>query len=126
MQIVLAALLACLLLTTTAVAQDEQGVAVHEPTARLFELGITALEIAERTDSAAARRDLYDKAIVAFRAILINHPNLVRVRLELARAFFLKGQDGLARRHFELVLAGGVPPPVAANIHAFPERHAGP
>ena len=34
-------------------------------------------------------------------------------------AFFLKGQDGLARRHFELVLAGGVPPAVAANIRAF-------
>ena len=41
------------------------------------------------------------------------------MRLELARTFFLKGQDGLARRHFELVLAGGVPPPVAANIHRF-------
>ena len=41
------------------------------------------------------------------------------MRLELARTFFLKGQDGLARRHFELVLAGGVPPPVAVNIHAF-------
>ena len=41
------------------------------------------------------------------------------MRLELARTFFLNGQDGLARRHFELVLAGGVPPAVAANIRAF-------
>ena len=121
MQIVLAALLACLMLTTTAAAQEQQGgTVVDEPTARLFELGLTALEVAERADSNAARRDLYDKAIEAFRAILVNRPDLVRVRLELARAFFLKGQDGLARRHFEAVLAGGVPPPpVAANIHRF-------
>ena len=37
----------------------------------------------------------------------MNRPDLVRVRLELAR------------RHFEAVLAGGVPPPVAANIRRF-------
>ena len=41
------------------------------------------------------------------------------MRLELARTFFLRGRDGLARRHFELVLAGGVPPPVAINIYNF-------
>ena len=34
-------------------------------------------------------------------------------------AFFLRGRDGLARRHFELVLAGGVPEPVAAKVHQF-------
>ena len=54
MQIVLAALLACLMLTTTAAQEEQQGVALNEPTARLFELGLTALEIAERTDSDAA------------------------------------------------------------------------
>ena len=118
MRTLLAALLACLVLTT-AVAQEEPGTTVEERTARLFDLGMTALEIAGRTDSSATRRELYDKAIEAFRAILINHPELVRVRLELARVFFLGGQDGLARRHFEAVLAGGVPPPVAANIQTF-------
>ena len=51
--------------------------------------------------------------------ILVNRPELIRVRLELARTFFLRGRDGLARRHFELVLAGGVPPPVAINIYNF-------
>ena len=117
MTTLLAALLACLMLMT-ATAQEEPN-AVDEPTARLFDLGMTALEIAERTDSSATRRDLYDKATQAFRTILVNRPDLVRVRLELARVFFLKGQDGLARRHFEAVLAGGVPPPVAANIQRF-------
>ena len=66
-----------------------------------------ALAEAEQTDDRAARRQLHDKAIAAFRMILVNRPDLVRVRLELARVFFLKGQDGLARRHFEAVLAGG-------------------
>ena len=118
MRMLLAALLACLIMTTIADAQEAPSVA-DERAARLFELGMTALEIAERTDSDDARRELYDEAIEAFRAILVNNPGLVRVRLELARTFFLKGQDGLARRHFEAVLAGGVPRPVAANIRQF-------
>ena len=118
MHIVLAAVLACLILTT-ATAQEEQGGAVGERIAALFQTGMTALAEAGEADSDDARQDLYDKAIDAFRAILVNRPNLVRVRLELARTFFLKGQDGLARRHFEAVLAGGVPPPVAANIQRF-------
>ena len=46
-------------------------------------------------------------------------PGLVRVRLELARAFFLKGEDSLAQQHFEQVLAGELPPPVVANINRF-------
>ena len=114
----LAAVVACLVLTTIATAQEDLS-AEDERTARLFDLGMTALEIAERTDGESARSELYDKAIEAFRTILVNRPDLVRARLELARAFFLKGQDGLARRHFEAVLAGGVPRPVAANIRQF-------
>ena len=39
-------------------------------------------------------------AIAAFRAMLVRRPELVRVRLELARAFFLKEEDRLAERHF--------------------------
>ncbi len=35
-----------------------------------------------------------DEAIAAFRSLLITQPELVRVRLELARAFFLKEEDG--------------------------------
>ena len=115
------ALAACLVLAVAAVAQEEAPLpgAVGERNALLFRLGMTALVVAERTDSADERRQMYDEAIDAFRAILVNRPELVRVRLELARTFFLKGQDGLARRHFELVLAGGPPAPVAANIQRF-------
>ena len=52
-------------------------------------------------------------------AILINQPGLERVRLELARAFFYKKEDKLARRHFARVLAGNPPTPVVINIQQF-------
>ena len=54
-----------------------------------------------------------------FRVILINQPEIVRLRLELARAFFLKGEDSLSQRHFERVLAGNPPEPVVANVRLF-------
>ena len=86
----------------------------------LFLYGLASLEAAQMPGRADDEREiLLDEAIAAFRVILLNRPELIRVRLELARAFFLRGQDGLARRHFEAVLAGGAPPPVAANIHRF-------
>ena len=113
-------LVACLVLLTlaagNAAAQDDIQ---SERTELLFQIGMTALAAAELATDDAGRHEFYDKAIDAFRSILVNRPELVRVRLELARAFFLKGQDGLAQRHFELVLAGGVPPAVAVNIRQF-------
>ena len=86
----------------------------------LFLYGLAALEASQQAEVAEDTREaLLTEAIAVFREILVNRPDLVRVRLELARAFFLKGQDGLARRHFRLVLAGGVPPPVVANVGRF-------
>ena len=65
-------------------------------------------------------RDAFlDAAIAALRRMLTLRPGLVRARLELARAFFLKGEDALARRHFERVLAGKPPKAVAANVNRF-------
>ena len=115
----LAALLVGVLLAAAAHGQETTTPERDDRTAVLFRIGMTALAAAERADNDGARHELYDKAIAAFRLILVNRPELIRVRLELARTFFLKGQDGLARWHFELVLAGGVPPPVTANIHGF-------
>ena len=114
----LAALLASILFAFAVHAQEAPPER-DDRTTILFRIGMTALAASERADSDDARRELYDKAIAAFRLILVNRPELIRVRLELARTFFLKGQDGLARRYFELVLAGGVPPVVAANIRRF-------
>lgn len=85
----------------------------------LFLTGIAAVGAAEAREDEDAREDLLDEAIQAFRAILVDSPDLVRVRLELARAFFLKEDDDLARGHFERVLAGGVRPEVAATVQGF-------
>ena len=82
-----------------------------------FLTGLAAVRAAERPGRPEESRDaLLDEAIATFRAILVERPGLVRVRLELARAFFLKREDGLARDHFERVLAGRPTPAVAANV----------
>ncbi len=72
--------------------------------------GLAALGAAQRADvGEEARGALLDEAAAAFHSMLVGRPDLVRVRLELARAFFLKGEDSLARQHFERVLAGEPP-----------------
>ena len=95
-----------------------RGRAVHANVR--FLLGLAAVEVAQKPGLPEARRDaLLDEAIAAFHALLVRRPELVRVRLELARAFFLKGEDKLARRHFEQVLAGKPPSGVALNVNRF-------
>ena len=85
----------------------------------LFLTGMAAMGASQTRKDAAEREALADEAIASFRTILIDQPELVRVRLELARAFFIKGEDGLARTHFEAVLAGPLPGAVVANIQRF-------
>ena len=86
----------------------------------LFLIGLAAIGASEKPGiSEDARDDLLDEAIAAFRTMLVSRPELIRVRLELARAFFLKGEDKLARPHFEQVLAGKPPAPVALNVNRF-------
>ena len=86
----------------------------------LFLIGLAAAGASQQPDLADDEREaLLDEAIASLRVILINRPGLVRVRLELARAFFLKGEDSLARGHFERVLAGKPPAPVVANVQRF-------
>ncbi|HWC62848.1 MAG TPA: surface lipoprotein assembly modifier [Rhizomicrobium sp.] len=67
---------------------------------------------------AVAEKD-YDAAISYFRHILVNEPNAERVRLELARAFFLKGDYDNADRQFRFARAGDVPDAVKVNIDRF-------
>ena len=86
-----------------------------------FLYGLAAVGTAQqRPDLAPETREaLLSQAIAAFRAMLIEDPRLLRVRLELARAFYLMGEDDLARRHFEIVLAANPPKPVVANVSNF-------
>ena len=86
----------------------------------LFQTGLAAIAAADKINlSEPAREALLDEAVAVLRTILIDQPGLVRVRLELARAFFLKGEDSLSRQHFERVLAGKPPQEVADNVNRF-------
>jgi len=88
--------------------------------ALLFLVGQASIAAAGRKRLDAETRTIFlDTAIAALRRLLVRNPELVRVRLELARAFFLKGEDSLARSHFERVLAGKPPAPVVANVNRF-------
>ena len=86
----------------------------------LFLIGLAATGASQQPGLSGDEREaLLDEAIGSLRAMLIDRPDLVRIRLELARAFFLKGENDLARKHFEHVLAGSPPGPVAANVRRF-------
>ena len=86
----------------------------------MFLYGLAAVGAAQRANRTDDERTgLLNEAIAAFHAMLVRDPGLVRVRLELARAFFLKGEDALARQHFEHVLAGEVPEEVKENVRLF-------
>lgn len=68
---------------------------------------------------AVARGD-YDAAQASFRAILRRDPHLTRVRLELARAYFLAHDDGAAAHQFERAAAeADLPPAVRRKIDAY-------
>jgi tetratricopeptide (TPR) repeat protein len=67
---------------------------------------------------AVAEKD-YGTAISLFRRILVHEPNTERVRLELARAFFLKGDYDNADRQFRFARAGDIDDTVKANIDHF-------
>ena len=108
--------------------RSAEALAVLRPLARShpghtnihFLLALAAIEASRAPGVAEVdRKMLLDEAIATLRAILVDQPALVRVRLELARAFFYKEEDGLSRDHFERVLAGNPPAPVAANVRRF-------
>ena len=87
----------------------------------IFLVGLASVELSLQTDDEKTRQKLLVQAVTAFRTILNDDPNLMRVRLELARTFFLQNKDSLAREQFERVLAGNPPPAVQANIEGFLE-----
>ena len=86
----------------------------------LFLLGLAAVRWSAESGLAEEQRlTLLDEAITTFRSILIRRPELVRVRLELALAFYLKQDDSLAREHFERALVGKPPEALAAKVIRF-------
>ena len=67
---------------------------------------------------AVAQKD-YDRAISLYRRILVREPDAERVRLDLARAFFLKGDYDNADRQFRFARAGDIDDAVKANVDHF-------
>ena len=62
------------------------------------------------------------RAAERFKAILALRPSLTRVRLELARAYYLSGRDDEAGRQFSLSLADDLPPSTEAAVEHFLRR----
>jgi predicted negative regulator of RcsB-dependent stress response len=67
----------------------------------------------------AVAQKRYDDAIADFRYILAAEPDRERVRLELARAFFLAADYENAERNFRFARAGELSPEVKANIDQY-------
>jgi tetratricopeptide (TPR) repeat protein len=67
----------------------------------------------------AVTEKAYGTAIESFRRILGTEPNRERVRLELARVFFLQGDYENAERNFRFARAGDLAPEVKANIDQY-------
>jgi len=78
---------------------------------RLFMLGRIEMQLGLPRE--AARR---------FEAILARRPDLPRVRLELAAAYFMAARDEKARYHFEAALAERLPASVETEIRRFLDR----
>ena len=88
--------------------------------ALLFEVSLALITTSQNPQlTKEEQHTLLDHAITSFHSILVADPDLVRVRLELARALFFKEQDALAQREFKRVLAGDIPPQVETNIQRF-------
>lgn len=144
MRIPLALALVCALLAGLAGAQEDQPLA---PTAeQLIEAARAALDADESDEAAfllegvkpgegdaddldflwgsiALQRGEWPAAIARFRAILARDPNLPRVRLDLAFAYFQAGRDRQAAYHFRLALGDKDLPPVArAKALVFLDR----
>ena len=68
------------------------------------------------------RLGLQRQAAERFEAILVRRPGLTRVRLELARAYYLLGRDEKARHHFGLSTGDRLPSSVEATVEEFLRR----
>ena len=65
------------------------------------------------------RQSKYRQAVSLFLEILSQRPDIPRVRLELARAYYLDKNYEYAAFQFELVKGGDLPPEVLANVDVF-------
>ena len=86
----------------------------------LFHLGITAIHLAQMPGiDEEEKNELLDISIDAFEGMLSQNPDLVRVNLELGRAFFLKRDDNQSQKYFKKALEADPPSEVVENVTGF-------
>jgi len=68
------------------------------------------------------RLGMSERAVERFEAILALRPELTRVRLELARAYYLAGRVDKARRTLRVSLADELPSSVEAAVESFVQQ----
>ena len=68
------------------------------------------------------RQGLPRQAAERFEDILVRRPGLTRVRLELARAYYLAGRDDKAKYHFGLSTGDSLPSSVEGAVEEFLRR----
>ncbi|WP_170477473.1 tetratricopeptide repeat protein [Ruegeria arenilitoris] len=78
-----------------------------------------AIEAQFQAGLSATRSGDYNTAIAIYQGILAEDPNLTRVRLELALAYFLSEQWRRSRSEFFKVLSGDIPEPVRQRVLVF-------
>lgn len=71
---------------------------------------------------AAVNAGELSEGIFALERVVMRRPGFAQARLELARAYYLSGEDIRARHHFDAVLAQDPPAPVVATIERFQKR----
>ncbi len=80
---------------------------------------VVEIEVAFDYAMAALQAGRPEVAIPVLQSILAEDPKLTRVRLELARAYFMAEQWARSREEFFRVLSGDLPEPVREKVLAF-------
>ena len=104
-----------------AASQEDAGslLARQEALFEALEEDPTNLELMFDYAAVALRREDYEAAIAVLERMLFYNPDLPRVKLELAVAYYRLGAYDVARFHFEDVLADEPPEAVAERIAPF-------
>lgn len=101
--------------------KDEKYEDAYNLLSRCYESNKDDIETNFLLGQAAFGLQKFNEAIKYYQFIISKNPELHRVRLELARAYFANGQHKEAKREFEAVLATKPPPVVGQNIQRFLE-----
>ena len=88
----------------------------------LFLRGLAAMELSNRALEDEVRDALLDEAVEAFYVVSSNNPGLLRPRLELARAYFMRGDDESRKRTFRI---GACNPPAGSSRQQHPKIPCG-